>query len=278
MEFLSNIDWEAQMAEHWPVLAGYGLKALGAFIVLIIGLRASGWVASAVRAQALRRDNIDNTLGSFFASITRWLLTAATLVAALQLFGVEATSFVAILGAMTLAIGLSLQGALGNIASGIMVMLFRPYSVGQYVELAGEGGTVKDINLFQTILATPDNVQVIVPNSQAISGVIRNYAGYPTRRIDLVFSVDYGDGLQHAIEVIEQAVKADARVLADPAPVVRVNTLGASSVDIIARPWVKTADYWEVRWALTKTVKEALDAAGITIPYPHQVNISKPAS
>ena len=275
MEFLSNIDWEAQLAEHWPVLAGYGLKALGAFIVLIVGLRVSGWVASAVRAQALKRDNIDNTLGSFFASITRWFLTAATLIAALQLFGVQATSFVAILGAMTLAIGLSLQGALGNIASGIMVMLFRPYSVGQYVELAGEGGTVKDINLFQTILATPDNVQIIVPNSQAISGVIKNYAGYPTRRIDLVFSVDYGDGLQHAVDVIEQTVKADARVLADPAPVVRVNTLGASSVDIVARPWVKTADYWEARWALTKTVKEALDAAGITIPYPHQVNISK---
>ena len=179
---------------------------------------------------------------------------------------------------MTLAIGLSLQGALGNIASGIMIMLFRPYSVGQYVEVAGEGGTVKDINLFQTILASPDNVQIIVPNSQAISGVIRNYAGYTTRRVDLVFSVDYGDGLEHAVSVIERTVKADGRVLADPAPVVRVSTLGASSVDIIARPWVKTADYWEVRWALTKTVKEALDEAGISIPYPHQVNISKAAS
>jgi small conductance mechanosensitive channel len=204
MDFLNNIDWEAQLAEHWPVLAGYALKAVGAFIVLIIGLRISGWVASMVRTQATKRPDIDDTLGSFFASITRWFLTAATIIAALQLFGVQATSFVAILGAMTLAIGLSLQGALGNIASGIMVMLFRPYSVGQYVELAGEGGTVKDINLFQTILASPDNVQIIVPNSQAISGVIRNYAGYPTRRVDLVFSVDYGDGLENAMEVIER--------------------------------------------------------------------------
>ncbi|MEZ6011124.1 MAG: mechanosensitive ion channel [Hyphomonas sp.] len=277
METLNKIDWQAQLAEHWPLLAGYGMKALGAFIVLIAGLRISGWVASAVRHQALKRPNIDATLGGFFASIVRWFLTAATLIAALQLFGVQATSFVAILGAMTLAIGLSLQGALGNIASGIMVMLFRPYSVGQYVELAGEGGTVRDINLFQTILASPDNVQIIVPNSQAIAGVIRNYAGYPTRRIDLVFSVDYGDGLEHAIEVIEGTVKADTRVLADPTPVVRVSTLGASSVDIIARPWVKTEDYWEARWALTKSVKEALDAAGITIPYPHQVNIDRKA-
>jgi small conductance mechanosensitive channel len=278
MDFLNNIDWEAQLAEHWPVLAGYALKAVGAFIVLIIGLRISGWVASMVRTQATKRPDIDDTLGSFFASITRWFLTAATIIAALQLFGVQATSFVAILGAMTLAIGLSLQGALGNIASGIMVMLFRPYSVGQYVELAGEGGTVKDINLFQTILASPDNVQIIVPNSQAISGVIRNYAGYPTRRVDLVFSVDYGDGLENAMEVIERTMKADDRVLADPAPVVRVNTLGASSVDIVARPWVKTSDYWEVRWTLTRTVKEALDAAGISIPYPHQVNITREVS
>lgn len=277
MEALNKIDWQAQLAEHWPVLAGYGMKALGAFIVLIAGLRISGWVASAVRHQALKRPNIDATLGGFFASIVRWFLTAATLIAALQLFGVQATSFVAILGAMTLAIGLSLQGALGNIASGIMVMLFRPYSVGQYVELSGEGGTVRDINLFQTILASPDNVQIIVPNSQAIAGIIRNYAGYPTRRIDLVFSVDYGDGLQHALEVIERTVTADARVLADPATIVRVSTLGASSVDIIARPWVKTDDYWEVRWGLTKSVKEALDAAGITIPYPHQVNIDRKA-
>lgn len=275
---MESIDWNALLEQYWPVLLSYGVKALGALVVLLAGLRIAGWLANLVRKVALQRDDIDDTLGSFFASIVRWLVTIATVIATLQLFGVEATSFVAVLGAMTLAIGLSLQGALGNIASGIMVMLFRPYDVGEYVEIAGVGGTVKDINLFQTILATPDNVRVIVPNSQAIDGVIKNYAGYPTRRIDLVFSVDYGDGLEHAMDVIERTVTADTRVLADPAPVVRVNTLGASSVDIVARPWVNTSDYWEVRWALTKTVKEALDAAGISIPYPHQVNISKEAS
>ena len=275
---MESIDWNAALEQYWPVLLSYGVKALGALVVLLAGLRIAGWLANLVRKVALQRDDIDDTLGSFFASIVRWLVTIATVIAALQLFGVQATSFVAVLGAMTLSIGLSLQGALGNIASGIMIMLFRPYDVGEYVELAGVGGTVKDINLFQTILATPDNVRVIVPNSQAINGVIKNYAGYSTRRIDLVFSVDYGDGLQHAMDVIERTVKADKRVLADPAPVVRVNTLGASSVDIIARPWVNTSDYWEARWALTKNVKEALDEAGISIPYPHQVNISKAAS
>ena len=275
MDFLNTIDWQAQLEDHWPTLASYGLKALGAFLVLIIGLRISGAMASFVRKQAIKRPNIDETLGSFFASLVRWFMTAATLIAALQLFGVQATSFVAILGAMTLAIGLSLQGALGNIASGIMIMLFRPYGVGQYIEVAGEGGTVKEINLFQTILATPDNVQVIVPNSQAIDGIIKNYAGYPTRRIDLVFGIDYGDGMENAMNVIESVIKADKRVLADPAPVVRVSELNSSSVDIIARPWVNTPDYWEVRWALIQNVKNALDEAGISIPYPHQVNVNK---
>lgn len=275
MDFLNTIDWQAQIEDHWPTLASYGLKALGAFLVLIIGLRISGAMASFVRKEAIKRPNIDETLGSFFASLVRWFMTAATLIAALQLFGVQATSFVAILGAMTLAIGLSLQGALGNIASGIMIMLFRPYGVGQYIEVAGEGGTVKEINLFQTILATPDNVQVIVPNSQAIDGVIKNYAGYPTRRIDLVFGIDYGDGMENAMNVIESVIKADKRVLADPAPVIRVSELNSSSVDIIARPWVSTPDYWETRWALIQNVKNALDEAGISIPYPHQVNVNK---
>ena len=275
MDFLNTIDWQAQIEDHWPTLASYGLKALGAFLVLIIGLRISGAMASFVRKEAIKRPNIDETLGSFFASLVRWFMTAATLIAALQLFGVQATSFVAILGAMTLAIGLSLQGALGNIASGIMIMLFRPYGVGQYIEVAGEGGSVKEINLFQTILATPDNVQVIVPNSQAIDGVIKNYAGYPTRRIDLVFGIDYGDGMENAMNVIESVIKADKRVLADPAPVIRVSELNSSSVDIIARPWVSTPDYWETRWALIQNVKNALDEAGISIPYPHQVNVNK---
>jgi small conductance mechanosensitive channel len=278
MDFLNNIDWQAQLTEHWPVLAAYGLKALGALIVLIVGLRIAGAMANLVRKQAMKRPNIDTTLGSFFASLVRWFMTAATIIAALQLFGVEATSFVAVLGAMTLAIGLSLQGALGNIASGIMIMLFRPYGAGQYIEVAGVGGTVKEINLFQTILATPDNVQVIVPNSQAIDGVIMNFAGYPTRRIDLVFGIDYGDGMEHAIGVIESVIKAEKRVLAEPAPVVRVSELGASSIDIIARPWVNTPDYWETRWALIQNVKTALDEAGISIPYPHQVNVNKSES
>ncbi|HBT34565.1 MAG TPA: mechanosensitive ion channel protein MscS, partial [Hyphomonas sp.] len=153
-------------------------------LVLIIGLRIAGWLAGLVRSAALKREGIDDTLGNFFASLVRWAITAAVLIAVLQVFGVQATSFVAVLGALTLAIGLSMQGALGNIASGVMIMLFRPYKLGDYIEAAGVAGTVKDINLFQTVLATVDNVKVLVPNSQAIDGVIENYSGYDTRRAD----------------------------------------------------------------------------------------------
>lgn len=275
MDWLNEIDWNQQLADHWPVLASYALKVVGAFFVIIIGLRIAGWLANLVKKQAMKRETVDQTLGSFFASLVRWFMTAAVFIAALQVFGVQATSFVAVLGALTLAIGLSLQGALGNVASGVMIMLFRPYSLGNFVEIAGEQGTVKEINLFQTILATTDNIQVIVPNSQAIDGVIKNYAGYNTRRIDLTIGVDYGDGLDKAISVIEGVVNANSSVLDDPAPVVRVDELGASSVDITVRSWVNTPDYHETKWALTKTIKETLDREGISIPYPHTVMVQK---
>ena len=157
---------EALWAQYGPFLVQFGLRALGALVVLIIGLRVAGWLGGLVRGLALKSESIDDTLGNFFGSLVRWAVTAAVFIAVLQVFGVPATSFVAILGALTLAIGLSLQGALGNIASGVMIMIFRPYKLGDYVEIAGEAGSVKDINLFQTVLATPDNEQVMVPNSQ----------------------------------------------------------------------------------------------------------------
>jgi small conductance mechanosensitive channel len=182
---------------------------------------------------------------------------------------------VAILGALTLAIGLSLQGALGNIASGVMIMIFRPYKLGDYVEAAGVAGTVKDINLFQTVLATPDNVQIMVPNSQAIDGVIKNYSGYSTRRVDITFGIDYGDDIDKAIGIIKNIVEADKRIMSDPEPFAKVVNLGDSSVDIATRNWVDAKDYWDVKFDLTKAIKEAFDEQGISIPYPHQVEIVK---
>ena len=265
-------------AEYSPFIISFGMKVIGALLVLIIGLRIAGWLAGLVRREALKRDGIDDTLGNFFASLVRWAITAAVLIAVLQVFGVQATSFVAVLGALTLAIGLSMQGALGNIASGVMIMLFRPYKLGDYIEAAGVGGTVKDINLFQTVLATPDNVKVLVPNSQAIDGVIENYSGYPTRRVDVTFGIDYDDDMDKAIAIIRRVIDADRRILRDPEPFVKVVNLGDSSVDIASRSWVQASDYWDVKFHLTKAVKEAFDREGISIPYPHQVEIQKQAA
>lgn len=261
---------------HLAIL--FGARVIGAIIVLIIGLRLAGWLGGVVRTFALDTDTIDDTLGNFFGSLVQWAVVAAVIIAVLQVFGVPATSFVAVLGALTLAIGLSLQGALGNIASGVMIMIFRPYKLGDYVNLAGEGGTVKDINLFQTVLATPDNVKILVPNSQAIDGTIKNYSGYPTRRVDLVFGIDYDDDHGQAIAIIQQLIAADKRIMQTPEAFVKVTELNTSSVDITARIWVKASDYWDVKFDLTRRVKEAFDAEQITIPYPHQVEIIKQVS
>lgn len=272
---MDNIDFAKLWADYGDQVLGFGLKALGALIVLIIGLRVASWLGGLVRSISMKQETIDTTLGNFFGSMVRWAVTAAVFIAVLQVFGVPATSFVAILGALTLAIGLSLQGALGNIASGVMIMIFRPYKLGDYIEAAGAAGTVKDINLFQTVLATPDNVQVMVPNSQAIDGVIKNYSGYDTRRVDVTFGIDYGDDIEKAIRIIASVVDADDRILRDPEPFAKVVNLGSSSVDIATRNWVVAADYWNVRFDITRKVKEAFDEQGISIPYPHQVEIHK---
>lgn len=272
---MNNIDMAQLWSDYGDEVLGFGAQAIGALIVLIIGLRVAGWLGRLVRSVSMKQESIDDTLGNFFGSMVRWAVTAAVFIAVLQVFGVPATSFVAVLGALTLAIGLSLQGALGNIASGVMIMIFRPYKLGDYVEAAGAAGTVKDINLFQTVLATPDNVQIMVPNSQAIDGVIKNYSGYSTRRVDVTFGIDYGDDIDKAIGIIRSIVDADDRIMRDPEPFAKVVNLGDSSVDIATRNWVQASDYWDVKFDLTKQVKEAFDKQGISIPYPHQVEIVK---
>ncbi|MEO1641825.1 MAG: mechanosensitive ion channel domain-containing protein [Pseudomonadota bacterium] len=274
----TSVDW-TKPAEIWAAysdtIISIGMNVLGALFVLIIGLRIASWLGNLVKKTALKQESIDDTLGNFFGSMVRWAITAAVLIAALQMFGVQATSLVAILGALTLAIGLSLQGALGNIASGVMIMIFRPYKLADYVELAGVAGSVKEINLFQTVLATVDNVQIMVPNSQAIAGVIKNYSGFPTRRVDITFGIDYNDDMDKAISIIHNIVAADDRIMSDPAPFVKVVNLNDSSVDIQSRSWVQGADYWDVKFDVTKKVKAAFDEQGISIPYPHTMMIQK---
>ncbi len=257
------------------LLDGLLWNVIKAAIVLVIGWIVAGGISGLVRRRVNAAENVDNTLGNFVASVLKWVILLIVLVAVLGIFGIEATSLVAMLGAATLAIGLALQGTLSDLAAGFMLILFRPYKIGQYVDIGGTAGTVVDLNLFVTELATPDNVQIIMPNGQAWGSVITNFSHHDTRRVDLVFGIDYGDDATKAMEIILAQAKADDRVLADPEPWVRVTNLGDSSVDLTARIWCQAADYWDLKFAMTKNVKEAFDKDGVSIPYPHTVEIRK---
>lgn len=259
-------------------LGGYGplvLNVIKALVVLVVGWIAAGAISGIVRRRVNASPKIDNTLGSFAASIAKWVILLIVLIAVLGLFGIQATSLVAILGAATLAIGLALQGTLSDLAAGFMLILFRPYKLGQFVDIGGTAGTVKDLNLFVTELVTPDNVQIIVPNGQAWGAIITNYSAHDTRRCDMNFGIDYGDDADKAINIITDLAATDGRVHNDPTPWVRVTNLGESSVDLTARLWCDAADYWDLKFDMTKGVKEAFDKNGISIPYPHSVEIQK---
>ncbi|MCF3592523.1 mechanosensitive ion channel [Rhodobacteraceae bacterium LMO-12] len=266
------------MQDIFDMAAGYAplvISAVKALVVLILGWMIAGFVGRMVRNRVNANPRIDQTIGNFAASMVRWVILLMVLVAVLGLFGIQATSLVAVLGAATLAIGMALQGTLSDLAAGFMLILFRPYKLGDYVDIAGTSGTVKDINLFFTELATPDNIQIIVPNGQSWGAIIRNFSHHDTRRVDVTYGIDYGDDIEAAKAVILSQVAADSRVLGDPEPWVRVTNLGDSSVDLTLRVWCVAADFWDVKFHLTQAVKEAFDANGISIPYPHSVEIHK---
>lgn len=263
--------------ENMGWLGPLAVSAIKALIILIGGWTVASLVSGFVRKKVNASPEIDNTLGNFAASIVRWVILLMVLVAVMSIFGIEATSLVAMMGAATLAIGLALQGTLSDLAAGFMLVLFRPYKLGQYVDIGGTAGTVVDVNLFVTEMVTPDNVQIIVPNGQAWGSIITNFSHHATRRVDMVFGIDYGDNADKAKEIILGLVDADERVHADPAPWVKVTNLGDSSVDLTTRIWCEAADYWDLKFEMTQKVKEAFDAGGISIPYPHTVEIRKEA-
>ncbi len=251
------------------LLTEWGYRVLGALAILVIGR----WVASAVRSTVRRgseRAGADPTLVPFFANLAYAALLTGVFLGAAGVLGIPTGSFIAIVGAAGLAIALAFQGTLSHLASGVMLLTFRPFQIGDLVEAGGTSGTVEEIGVFTTTLRTPDNIRIIVPNSKISGDTIKNYSANDTRRIDLVIGVDYGDDLDLAKSTIERIISADERVLDDPAPVVEVDELGASSVDFVVRPWVKTPDYWATRWALTKALKEGIEAAGLSFPFPQR--------
>ncbi len=271
---------EDQARQLMETASGYGpilLNALKALVVLVVGWTIAGIVGGTVRRRINRTPQIDKTLGNFVASVVKWVLLLVVFIAVLGIFGIEATSLVAVLGAATLAVGLALQGTLADLAAGFMLILFRPYKLGQFVDIGGTAGTVENLDLFVTELVTPDNVQIIMPNGKAWGSVITNYSAHATRRLDLGFGIDYGDDADKAMGIILRIAEGDPRVHADPAPWVRVVGLGESSVDLGVRLWCAAEDYWDLKFDMLKRVKEAFDAEGVTIPYPHSVEISKPA-
>ena len=262
----------------YEYVATYGLKVVGAVVVFIVGRWLAKMLAK-LAGRGLTKANVDETLVRFGESFSYVALLIFVIVAVLATLGIQTTSFVAVLAAAGLAVGLALQGSLANFAAGILLILFKPYKVGDFVEIAGAKGTVKDIQIFTTILDSPDNLQVIIPNAKATGGNIINYTANGTRRVDMVVGVSYEDDLRQAGQIIEDVLASDERVLKEPAHTVAVSELGDSSVNFVVRPWVKASDYWDVRFDLTAEIKLRLDDNGITIPYPqHDIHIKSTAS
>ena len=263
------------------LLSSWGLQVVGALAVFIVGRWVATFARRAVR-RSLERTRLDATLVPFFSGVAYYLILIVVVIAVLGLFGVQTTSLIAVLGAASLAVGLALQGTLSNFASGVMLLVFRPFRVGDYVEAAGTAGSVQEISLFTTTLNTPDNVRILVPNSAIYGEVIKNYSANDTRRNDLTVGIAYDDDIGKAIEVIRSVLSADDRVLPDPEPVIAVSGLGDSSVNLAIRPWCRRQDYGSLRSDLTRKLKEALEAGGCSIPFPqrdvHVVSNGKAAS
>jgi small conductance mechanosensitive channel len=266
----------AQMSELIDLSAKYAQTYVpnlaAALAILVIGF----WVAGRARRFLIRMgekyDQFDVTLSYFLGSFARYTIYAVTLLTVLSQFGFETTSLIALLGAAGLAIGLALQGTLSNVAAGMMILFFRPFKVGDFIDAGGELGTVKQINLFATELASGDNVQVFLPNSRVWGAAIRNFSGHSTRRIEITLGISYDDDIDKAIKVAEQVIAANDKVRAKPAPLVAVRELADSSVNLRVRVWCANGDFWPVTYQLTKGFKEAYDKAGITIPYPTQTS------
>ena len=251
------------------LIVTFSLNLLWAIVIL-----AAGWWLARLLTRFLRnsltRASVDPSLIGFLGNLAYWAIIIFAMMAALARLGVQTTSIIAVIGAAGLAVGLALQGALSNFAAGVLILLFKPYKIGDYVEIAGAGGTVEEIQIFNTVLLTPDRKTVIVPNAQATGGNITNYTQEGTRRVDMVFGIGYEDDLLKAKALLEQVMAEDERVLPQPPPTVTVLELADSSVNFAVRPFVKGEDYWPLLFDTTEKVKLLFDQEGISIPFPQQ--------
>ncbi len=250
-----------------PFILTYGLKFIAALLIFIVGKWLSRKITN-IFIKLLESRKVDETLVRFLEGIVYYALLVSVLIAAAGQLGIKTTSFLAILGAASLAIGLALKDSLANFSSGVMLILFRPFRVGDFVVIGGEAGTVEQISIFSTILNTGDNQRKIIPNGSISNSTITNVTANPTRRVDLVIGIGYDDDIRKAKETLEEIVAAEELVLSDPAPLVAVSELADSSVNLVVRPWVKTEDYWSVYFQLTEKIKLTFDERNISFPYP----------
>jgi small conductance mechanosensitive channel len=252
----------------------YGISVIGAILVLIIGRIVAGWARKLVR-KMLKKTDVDQAIVSFLGSLVYYGIIIFAAVSALDKFGVETASLVAVLGAAGFAIGFALQGSLSNFAAGIMLLVFRPYKIGDVIDAAGVVGKVSEMRLFTTIVYTPDNIKIIIPNSKLFGDTIKNITAEDTRRVDMVVGIGYDSDIPKAMKIMQDLLEKDDRVLAEPATQIAVSELADCSVNFVVRPWCATGDYWGIKFDFNEAVKKAFDAEGIEIPFP-QLVVHKP--
>jgi small conductance mechanosensitive channel len=260
---------ENLFSKIWELLTIYGLKVVAAVVVFVVGR----WVAKGLTKfleKVMNKRQVDPTIVSFVENMTYIALLVFVVLAALGQLGIQTTSFIAVIGAAGLAIGLALQGSLSNFAAGFLMIIFRPFKVGDFIEGAGVAGTVEKIQIFTTQLKSPDNKTIIIPNAKLSGDNIVNFSAKGTRRVDMVFGIGYGDDIDKARKIIMDVIEKDVRVLKDPPPQIAVLALGDSSVDFAVRPWVNVPDYWDLWFHVTETIKKRFDEEGISIPFPQR--------
>lgn len=248
----------------------YGLELAGAILIAVAGWIVAGWLSRVVRSLSKRSGRVDPTLEPLLVKLARWSVLAITLVAVLDKFGIQTASVIAFLGAAGLAIGLALKDTVSDLAAGVVILVLRPFNVGDAVSIAGTGGTIDGIDLFETRLTSWDGVPIVLPNGAVRTAKIENYSRAANRRLDLVVGIAYSDEIEKAVEALRALVKGEARVLAEPESMVVVTELGDSSVNLLVRVWVSPGDYWPMKFDMTRAIKECLDRAGVTIPFPQR--------
>ena len=273
LDFDLNTVWDQFLLMVQTTGVEFVKNLAGALIIFYVGRWVAGMVVRGI-ATVMQKSNMDKTLETFICNLVRMTLILFVIIAAVNQLGIQTTSLIAVLGAAGLAVGLALQGSLSNFASGVLIILFRPYKVGDYIEGAGVIGSVEDMQILTTVLTTGDNKRVIVPNSQIMGSIITNYSSNDRRRIDLVVGVSYDDDIDKVRDELKALVAADDRILDDPACLIAVSELADSSVNFVLRPWVKTSDYSAVKFSLTEAIKKRFDEVGISFPFPqHDVHL-----